>query len=107
MIQWLSLAFVFCGFLFMALATVGALKFPDFYTRMAGISKASTLGLVLVMLGAGFWFHSFDVWIKVTSIILFFFLASPISAHLLGRAAYKRGVTLYKGTQRDDYRSHS
>lgn len=107
MSQWIGLVLVFFGFLFMALATLGALKFPDFYTRMAGISKASTLGLVLVMLGAGAWFQSFDTWIKVVFIVLFFFLASPIAAHLLGRAAYKRGVHLYKGTQRDDYRGHS
>lgn len=91
----------------MGLATLGALRFPDFYTRMAGISKASTLGLILVMLGAGFWFQDFAVWVKVISIILFFFLASPIAAHLLGRAAYKRGVFLYKGTQRDDYKVNS
>ncbi|MFP5519737.1 MAG: monovalent cation/H(+) antiporter subunit G [Bdellovibrionia bacterium] len=97
--------YIFGGLLFMILATAGALKFPDFFTRMAAISKASTLGIVLMMIGAGFGFSDQDTWIKVIFIIVFFFFASPIAAHLLGRAAYKRGVRLYIGTQRDDYKN--
>jgi multicomponent K+:H+ antiporter subunit G len=73
-------------------ALVGSLalvKFSDFFKRLHGPTKATTLGVGCVLIasavhftvrGAGFSVHEF-------LITLFLFLTAPVSAHLLVKAA--------------------
>ena len=41
----LSVLFLFGGLFFFFTATVGLLRFPDFYTRLHATGKGDTLGL--------------------------------------------------------------
>jgi multicomponent Na+:H+ antiporter subunit G len=91
--------FALGGAVFVLLAGVGALRFPDSITRMAAISKASTLGVALIAIGAGFGSGSWEVALKMGSLLVFLFLSSPVAAHLLGRAAKRAGVPLAAATQ--------
>ena len=85
---------VFVGsFLFLA-GAIGFLRLPDFYTRIHASTKAASLGIpmvafasVLVHLGAGF-----DLWIEDALIILFVFLANPVSTQILVWAAAARKI---------------
>ena len=43
-----------CGASFMLLAAVGVVRFSDVLARMHSLSKATTLGLVLVLIGGAF-----------------------------------------------------
>ncbi len=69
----------------------GLAKLPDFFMRLHAPTKATTLGVGGVLIasaiyftvrGPGFSVHEF-------LITLFLFLAAPVSAHLLAKAALR------------------
>jgi multicomponent Na+:H+ antiporter subunit G len=80
------------GSVFAALGALGVLRFPDLYTRLHAASKTGPLGGGLILLGAGL--ITGDPWTIVRTIVglVFLLLVSPVSAHLLARAAVKSGV---------------
>ena len=93
---------ILVGSTFLLLAAVGIVRMPDLFTRMQAASKASTLGIGCVLLALAFHFPGISVNIRVLGTIAFFFLTAPITAHLLGRAAYFVGVPLWRGTVVDE-----
>lgn len=68
-------------------------------------SKASTLGVVLILVGVFFheWFLAGIISAKILLGIVFIFLTAPVGAHLIGRAAYNTGVKMDKRSVQDDY----
>jgi multicomponent Na+:H+ antiporter subunit G len=90
------------GSLLSAVAALGILRFPDVYTRLHAASKAGPLGAGLILLGLAV--ASGDWAIAIRCILGFFFLilTSPISAHLLARAALRSGITPDSRTSIDD-----
>lgn len=97
-VDWIEVLLLVLGSAFLLLAGIGSLVFPDFFTRMAAVSKASTLGAALMLAGTALHFKEFSITFQCLMIILFLFLANPIAAHLLGRTAYLNKVPLYKNT---------
>jgi multicomponent Na+:H+ antiporter subunit G len=95
---------ILTGATFLLLAAVGVVRMPDLFTRMQSASKASTLGIGCVLLALAFHFPGISVNIRVVGTITFFFLTAPITAHLIGRAAYFVGVPIWKGTVVDELR---
>lgn len=95
---------ILIGAIFLLLAAVGVLRMPDLFTRMQSASKASTLGIACVLLALAFHFPGISVNIRVVGTIVFFYLTAPITAHLVGRAAYFVGVPVWKGTVIDELR---
>lgn len=73
------------GCFMLVLASLGSLKFPDTLTRMAAVSKSSTLGSVIFCLAAALHFRDarLDVLLGAGAFILF--MGIPISSHLLAR----------------------
>jgi multicomponent Na+:H+ antiporter subunit G len=69
-------------------AAVGTVRFKDVFARMHALSKASTLGLLLILVGAALGLaHPNDI----TSLLLAAVLhvaTSPIGANLISRATY-------------------
>ncbi|MCE3009762.1 MAG: monovalent cation/H(+) antiporter subunit G [Proteobacteria bacterium] len=98
-LSFLSGLFLVLGALFLLLAGIGAWVFPDFFTRMAAVSKASTLGVTLILIGALFHCTDSSSVMKVTAALFFLFLANPVASHLLGRVAYKNKIPLHPSTQ--------
>ena len=94
---------VVVGAVFSALAALGILRFPDLYTRFHAASKAGALGAGLILLGVGI--GSSDVTILLKSIIglVFLILTTPVSAHLLARAALRNGTRPASITSINDY----
>ncbi len=81
--------FVVAGLFFFTTATLGLLRFPDFYCRLHATGKGDTLGTLLMIAGFIIYegFHLLSL--KFVLIPLFLFLASPTVTHSIGRA----GVT--------------
>ncbi len=94
--------FILLGVAFILLAGIGALRFQDALTRMAAVSKASTLGLTLLFIGIVFAAQSTEVSLKALLIIVFLWLSGPIAAHLLGRAALLNREKLIPQTKGQD-----
>jgi multicomponent Na+:H+ antiporter subunit G len=97
--------FLLVGSVLSAVAALGILRFPDVYTRLHAASKAGPLGAGLVLLGAAF--ASADLAIAIRALLGFAFLivTSPVSAHLLARAALKTGIAPEQRTSINEYDS--
>lgn len=100
MIREVGVAFcLLCGVGFVLLAALGALRFPDALTRMAAVSKASTLGLTFIFLAVILQSQNVGDMSKAFLTIAVLWLSAPIAAHLLGRAAVKAGERLCQQTK--------
>lgn len=97
-------ALLLVGGTFMLLAAVGVARMPDVYTRLSAAAKANTLGLGCLLAATAVYFGELGVTTHAVLIIAFVTLTTPVSAHLIGRAAYFTGVPLWGRTGRDDLR---
>jgi len=92
------------GAAFALIATIGVLRFPDVYTRMHAASKAGPVGAGLVLIGLAVHAAEFGVVTRALAGVAFLLLTSPLSAHLLARAAYLSGEKPVEGTDPDALR---
>jgi multicomponent Na+:H+ antiporter subunit G len=93
-----------CGTLFMLVASFGIVRMPDVYLRLSVAAKASTLGLVLLVIAVPLAVNDLGTMSRVIAVVLFVFLTSPVAAHMIARAAYVGGVPLWSETVHDDLR---
>jgi multicomponent Na+:H+ antiporter subunit G len=76
------------GFLSMA-AGIGVLRFPDVPTRLHAATKPQVLGLAVVLLAIVLRVPTWGVLSTAVLIMTFQLLTQPMTAHMLGRAAYR------------------
>ena len=92
----ISAILMFSGIFFMLTGAIGIIRFPDFYTRLHAAGKCDTLGEVLLILGfmvyQGFSFLT----VKLFFLSFFILLANPVATHALIKAAYIRGVKMWR-----------
>ncbi len=91
---WLDLLLAFlivAGVAFALIGSWGLAKLSDFYLRLHGPTKATTLGVGGVLIASALWFtYSTGVpSLNELLITLFLFLTAPVSAHLLIKAALR------------------
>ena len=104
MIDLLTAILWLTGSVFALLAAVGVLRMPDVFTRMQTSTKASTLGLGCLLIGAALQMGDSASVIRAVSIGAFVLLTTPVSAHVIARAAYFADVPLWSGTVLDERR---
>lgn len=79
------------GSFFTLAGAVGLLRFPCFFARLHAAGLVTTAGLGLLILGEVVYFSllhgAFSF--KGLLVIAFVLITTPVSAHALGRAAYK------------------
>ena len=81
-------AMLVVGGLFALVGAVAMLRFPDFYMRLHGPTKAATLGVGGVLLASMAANFAAGVWLPHELLItLFLFVTAPVSANLLAQAA--------------------
>jgi multicomponent Na+:H+ antiporter subunit G len=90
------------GSAFALLAAVGLLRMPDVFTRMQASTKASTLGLACLLIGAAVQLGDFASFIRIAIIGAFVLLTTPVSGLVIARASYFAGVPLWEGTALDE-----
>ena len=86
--EWLAAALLLVAAVFLLVGAIGLIRLPDFYMRLHGPTKASTLGVGSILLAsmivsathgrAGF---------AELLITLFVFLTAPVSANMMAQAA--------------------
>lgn len=104
MIPWIVAALMVAGAAFMLLASVGVVRFPDCYSRMHAATKSGTLGKVGLVVAVMLYFGDTGVSTRALLVIVFFFLTTPVAAHMIGRAAYRSGVPLWDRTVVDEWK---
>lgn len=83
----LGLIILTLGAGFLALGGLGLWRMPDIWCRIQAGTKATTLGTILTMLGAGL---IEPAWAgKLGLIALFLMFTNPLSAQVLARAAHR------------------
>ena len=90
------------GAAFAVVAAVGLLRLPDLYTRMHAASKAGTLGSGVLLIALAIHDGTGGTTSRALAGVVFFLLTAPISAHLLARAAYSVGYSLWSGSVMDE-----
>jgi multicomponent Na+:H+ antiporter subunit G len=87
---WVADALVVLGILVMTIGVYGVVRMPDTYTRLHVASKMVFLGAMPLLLASAL-AGGQDVALRVILIAFFILLTTPVSAHVVGRAAYLRG----------------
>ena len=79
------------AFLSMA-AGIGILRFPDVPTRLHAATKPQVLGLILICLAVALSLRSWEVVAFLVPVVLIQLATAPLSAHMVGRQAYRNGT---------------
>lgn len=85
-------ALLLLGAIVATLGSLGLARMPDFYMRLHGPTKASTMGVGCTMLGSLLYFSFSGEGFSVQELLitLFLFVTAPVSAHMMARAALHR-----------------
>lgn len=94
MIDLLLSLLILTGAIFTFIGSLGLVRLRDFYTRLHGPTKASTLGVgcLLIASAAYFSIHTDGLSLHEILVMLFLFITAPVSAHLLAKAALHLNV---------------
>ena len=89
---WLEYLISFClvgGALFALIDSIGLARLPDFYLRLHGPAKATTLGVGGIIVGSVIFFSSRSEGLSLHELLiaLFLFITAPVSGHIVAKAA--------------------
>lgn len=90
------------GAAFSLIAALGIVRMPDLFTRMQAAAKTATLGVGCTILAVAIHFSDAGVTAQAALVILFLFLTAPVAAHMISRAGYISGVTLWERSVTDE-----
>ncbi len=88
----LSVIFIIGGIFFFTTATIGLLRFPDFFARLHATGKGDTLAVLLCLIGLAVYEGVSLTGLKIVFIAVFMALAQPTATHAISRAALRRGI---------------
>lgn len=94
MIDILLSLLILTGAVFTFIGSLGLARLRDFYTRLHGPTKATTLGVGCLLIASAVYFSVRDEGISLHEVLvtLFLFITAPVSAHLLAKAALHLSV---------------
>ena len=92
MIDILAGALLICGASLATVAAIGIVRFPDVLSRMHAATKPQTVGLLLILAGVALRLQDLSDITLLGLIAIFQLLTAPVSAHMVGRAAFRTGL---------------
>lgn len=83
---------ILVGAAFALLGSIGLTRLPDFFTRLHGPTKATTLGVGAMVLASSLHFSTTAPGLSLheIAVLVFLFISAPVSAHVLAKAALHR-----------------
>ena len=90
-LTWIAALVIVAAGIFGLLAGIGMLRLPDLFTRMHAASKGGLVGAGLTLVGIAIVAGESSIVLRAILGIVFLALTTPVSAHLLARAAIKAG----------------
>jgi multicomponent Na+:H+ antiporter subunit G len=97
--------FLLLGGVLTLVAAAGVLRMPDLFIRMHAATKAGTVGVSSITIGLMIHFSTLTVTSRGVLVIAFFLLTAPVAAHMIARAAYRSGVSLWLLTRIDEWKT--
>jgi len=89
----IGLLLIVLGAALLVIAALGLWTLPDALARQHAATKAGTLSLALLLLGAGLLAESEGWWWRIGVVIVLLVCTLPVASHMLARAAARRGLT--------------
>lgn len=79
---------ILAGAVFTFIGSLGLARLRDFYTRLHGPTKATTLGAGSLLIASALYFSTRGTGVSLHEVLvtLFLFITAPVSAHLLAKA---------------------
>jgi len=99
--EWAVAFFLLLGGSFVLIGSIGLVRMPDFFMRLHGPTKATTLGMGGILLGSIFYFSMSPETLSVHEMLITIFLliTAPVSAHMLIKAALHHRLKAIDKTQ--------
>ncbi|WP_150302952.1 Na+/H+ antiporter subunit G [Pseudomonas saliphila] len=100
-IEWLVAALILIGSVFALIGSIGLLKLPDFFMRLHGPTKATTLGVGALVIGSLIHFSTKGDGLSMHELLItiFLFITAPTSANLMAQAAMHLQLKRVKQTK--------
>lgn len=88
-VDWIIVIAVLAGAGFTLVGSLGLAKLPDFYMRLHGPTKATTLGVGAILVASMLFFSQSAEGLSLHELLvaLFLFITAPVSAHILAKSA--------------------
>ncbi|TDN91008.1 monovalent cation/H(+) antiporter subunit G [Microbacterium sp. BK668] len=83
---------ILIGALLCLTAAIGLLRFRDVPSRLHAATKPQVLGVILICLAVALALRSWAVVAFLVPIVLIQLATAPLSAHMVGRQAYRNGT---------------
>ena len=99
MLEMFAFIFITFGVFAFVVSALGLLRMPDVYNRMQVGTKATTIGTILVILGACCLEPSWSL--KLLLLCAFILLTNPLSSSVVARATHKNGLTLERDEMKE------
>ncbi|MGI6878315.1 monovalent cation/H(+) antiporter subunit G [Microbacterium sp. gxy059] len=87
-----ALVLVLIGAALCLTAAIGLLRFRDVPSRLHAATKPQVLGLILILIGVALALQSWPVVAFIIPIVVIQMATAPLSAHMVGRQAYRNGT---------------
>jgi multicomponent K+:H+ antiporter subunit G len=100
-VEWTVSIAILVGSAFVLVGSIGLLRLRDFYMRLHGPTKATTLGAGGTILGSLIFFSAQRGALSLHEIliVLFLFITAPVSAHMLAKAGMHLKIGRHPGTR--------
>ncbi len=100
-----AVVLILIGALLCLTAAIGVLRFRDVPTRLHAATKPQVLGLMVICLAIALSLRSWPVVAFLVPVVLFQLATAPLSAHMVGRQAYRNETVDRAGLYADELRS--
>ena len=99
--EWIVSILLLLGGLFILIGSIGLIKLPDFFMRLHGPTKATTLGMASILIAAMVFFANSETGLSVKEILITIFLliTAPISGYMLIKSAIHHKLKPKEGTK--------
>jgi multicomponent K+:H+ antiporter subunit G len=104
MIEWIISILLLIGGFFILVGSIGLVKMPDFFMRLHGPTKATTLGMASLLTAAMVYFSTTQAGVSIKEILisLFLILTAPISGYMMIKSAIHHKLDSIERTQGKD-----
>lgn len=102
-IQVIGVAMIVAGAVLTFVTAIGMVRLTTLYSRMHAATKPQVLGLILLCAGLALVMHNPRIATTLVLVIVLQLIVAPISAHMLGRGAYRNGLVSRDEMLVDEY----
>ena len=104
MTEWVISILLLIGGFFVFVGSIGLVKMPDFFMRLHGPTKATTLGMASILIAAMIFFSSTHEGFSAKEILisLFLLITAPISGYMMIKSAIHHKLESIERTKGKD-----